>query len=423
MRYEILFNIETVLQAIIIFIGLIMIKKYIFLEPGFDKGRNMKFYLVGFIVYMISFFVIADASLFVALILIGINVFCVNKNKRIRRILQIIPMIGYMNGCILPLVLVPVIALSMSEEKMVIHYLIVYSIFLLAIALFYFKGKKWRENFEKELSNRYLQEWERGLLCVVGIILIIYSNIINTIPSEELVDKIVVNDMVVHMVFTAIVVVILTITVIVLVMQGNKRSFYYKRVNNMSMQMVQALANTIDAKDSYTNGHSTRVAKYSVMLAQKMGYKEEKIENLMYAALLHDIGKIGIPKEIINKPSRLTDEEYEIIKTHPGIGANILKEITELPDITIGARWHHERYDGKGYPDKLSGTDIPELARIIGVADAYDAMTSKRSYRDVLSQEIVKNEIEKGKGTQFDPEIAEIMLELIAEDVDYTMHE
>ncbi len=194
-------------------------------------------------------------------------------------------------------------------------------------------------------------------------------------------------------------------------------------VERVSMQMVKALANTIDAKDSYTNGHSTRVAEYSVMLAKRMGYEGEELERLEYAALLHDIGKIGVPKEIINKPSKLTDEEYEIIKTHPGIGGNILNEITEIPDIAIGARWHHERFDGRGYPDGLKEYEIPEIARIIGVADAYDAMTSKRSYRDVLAQEIVRGEIEKGKASQFDPQIADIMLELMDEDVEYKMHE
>ena len=196
-----------------------------------------------------------------------------------------------------------------------------------------------------------------------------------------------------------------------------------EKVEKLSVQMVKALANTIDAKDAYTNGHSTRVAKYSIMLAKRMGYEGERLENLYYAALLHDIGKIGVPREIINKTSKLTDEEYAIIKTHPGIGANILNEITEIPEIAIGARWHHERYDGKGYPDRLMGIEIPELARIIGVADAYDAMTSKRSYRDVLSQEVVSGELVKGKGTQFDPDIAEIMLQLIKEDTNYSMHE
>lgn len=194
-------------------------------------------------------------------------------------------------------------------------------------------------------------------------------------------------------------------------------------MERVSLQMVHALANTIDAKDSYTNGHSTRVAKYSVMIAEKMGYSGDKLERLQYAALLHDIGKIGVPREIINKPSKLTDEEYAIIKTHPVIGGTILDEISEIPDIAIGARWHHERYDGYGYPDHLKESEIPELARIIGVADAYDAMTSKRSYRGIMSQATVYGEIEKGKASQFDPEIADIMLQLIEEDTVYQMHE
>ncbi|MGN0346032.1 MAG: response regulator [Lachnospiraceae bacterium] len=196
-----------------------------------------------------------------------------------------------------------------------------------------------------------------------------------------------------------------------------------KSVERISLQMVQTLANTIDAKDNYTNGHSTRVAKYSVMIAKRMNYEGEALLMLEFSALLHDIGKIGVPDEIINKTERLTDEEYEKIKMHPVIGSNILKNITELPDIGIGARWHHERYDGRGYPDQLRGRDIPEIARIIGVADSYDAMTSKRSYRNVMPQEKVRDEIQRCKGTQFDPDIADIMLAMIDEDTEYTMHE
>jgi len=196
-----------------------------------------------------------------------------------------------------------------------------------------------------------------------------------------------------------------------------------RKMEKVSWQMVHALANTIDAKDANTNGHSTRVAEYAVMIARRMGYTGEKLEQLQYAALLHDIGKIGIPSKIINKPSFLTDEEFDIIKTHPAIGANILREISEIPEIEVGARWHHERYDGKGYPDHIRGEEIPEIARIIGVADAYDAMTSKRSYKDILPQNVVCRELREGKGSQFDPEIAEIMLEIMKEDTDYNLRE
>ena len=196
-----------------------------------------------------------------------------------------------------------------------------------------------------------------------------------------------------------------------------------RKVERMSLQIMRTLAGTIDAKDKYTNGHSTRVAEYAREIAKRTGKSEKEQEDIYYMGLLHDIGKIGIPDEIINKTSKLTEEEYEIIKTHPVIGSDILKNISELPNIGIGARWHHERYDGRGYPDKLKGEEIPEVARIIGVADAYDAMTSKRSYRDVLPQEVVRGEIEKGKGTQFDPYFADVMLTIIDEDTEYRMRE
>lgn len=132
--------------------------------------------------------------------------------------------------------------------------------------------------------------------------------------------------------------------------------------------------------------------------------------------LLHDIGKIGVPDAVINKPGRLTDEEYDIIKKHPVMGATILENIKEKRELAIGARSHHEKYGGGGYPDGIKGEEIPEQARIIAVADAYDAMTSYRSYRDPMPQEKVRSEIEKGKGTQFDPQFADIMLEMMNEE-------
>lgn len=196
-----------------------------------------------------------------------------------------------------------------------------------------------------------------------------------------------------------------------------------RKVKNLSVQVMHTLANAIDAKDKYTKGHSVRVAAYSRAIAYRMGKNEEELDNIYYIGLLHDIGKIGIPDEIINKPYALTDEEYAIIKSHPIIGTEILKDMTEIPEAMIGAHWHHERFDGSGYPDGLKGYEIPEEARIVGVADAYDTMSSKRSYRDVLPQQIVRREIRNGKGTQFDPDIADIMLQIIDEDVEYRMRE
>jgi len=191
----------------------------------------------------------------------------------------------------------------------------------------------------------------------------------------------------------------------------------------LSMQVVQAMADAIDVKDAYTNGHSGRVAYYSREIAKRYGYSQKQLEDIYMMGLLHDIGKIGIPDEVINKPSKLTEEEFNLIKTHPETGARILGNIKALPSLAVGARGHHERYGGGGYPDGISGEEIPEEARIIAVADAYDAMSSHRSYRDKLPQSVVRAEIEKGRGTQFDPVFADIMLKMIDEDKDYKMSE
>ena len=189
------------------------------------------------------------------------------------------------------------------------------------------------------------------------------------------------------------------------------------------LELTQALATTIDAKDKYTSGHSRRVAEYSKMLAAALGKDEKTQQEIYLFALLHDIGKIGIPDGIINKRDKLTEEEYAEIKRHPEIGYEILKSITTLPNLKIGVRWHHERIDGSGYPDGLKGNDIPEFARIISVADAYDAMTSNRSYRSSLPQDVVRAEIQKQIGTQFAPEVAEKMLEIIDNDKDFKLRE
>lgn len=178
-------------------------------------------------------------------------------------------------------------------------------------------------------------------------------------------------------------------------------------------QAILALVTTIDAKDDYIDGHSRRVADYSVAIAKKAGKSVAECEQIRLIALLHDIGKVGIPDAIIEKPSSLTDEEYDIIKTHSAVGREILSKISRFPELTIGASFHHERYDGKGYPFGLKGEEIPEIARIISVADTYDAMASKRSYRDILPKEKIREELVKGMGTQFDPKFAKIMVDFI----------
>ncbi len=197
----------------------------------------------------------------------------------------------------------------------------------------------------------------------------------------------------------------------------------HEKLERISMQIVKALSGAVDAKDTYTNGHSLRVAEYSREIARRAGLSEEIQNDIYMMGLLHDVGKIGVPDAIINKPARLSEDEFAVIRNHPVMGAKILKNIKDFPRLITGARWHHERYDGGGYPDGIAGEEIPLEARIIAVADAYDAMSSRRSYRDVLPQEIVRSEIVKGKGTQFDPAMTEIVLRMMDDDTEYQMRE
>ena len=196
----------------------------------------------------------------------------------------------------------------------------------------------------------------------------------------------------------------------------------YKNLQK-SMHVVQVLAEAIDAKDAYTKGHSSRVAEYAREIARRAHYSEAAQDEIYMMGLLHDVGKIGISDAVITKPGRLTDEEFEEIKGHPVMGSKILQSIDELPKLAVGAKWHHERYDGRGYPDGLKEQDIPEEARIIAVADAYDAMTSNRSYRKSMDQKSVREQIEKGKGTQFDPHFADIMIQMIDEDREFRLRD
>ena len=186
-----------------------------------------------------------------------------------------------------------------------------------------------------------------------------------------------------------------------------------KKQLEMGNETVLTIARTVDAKDVNTSQHSARVAEYSVMIGKELGFDEQKCSELKRATLLHDIGKIGIPDRILNKPERLTDEEYKEMKSHVVKGGEILKSFTLIDNIEEGALYHHERYDGKGYVHGLKGEEIPLNARIIGIADAFDAMTANRVYRKKLDMDFVLGELKKGRGTQFDPQLTDIMLHLI----------
>lgn len=194
-----------------------------------------------------------------------------------------------------------------------------------------------------------------------------------------------------------------------------KYKVLHERDNVIIEESIETFTGFIDAKDPYTNGHSKRVAQYTRLIAEKMGYEGEELDRIYYIALLHDCGKIGVPDNILGKPEKLTDEEFEIIKSHTVHGGDILSSFKSLENAGEGALYHHERYDGKGYPEGRAGEDIPLIARMICVADSFDAMNSNRCYRKKLTREKIISEIENNKGKQFDPKIADVFLKLIKE--------
>ena len=187
----------------------------------------------------------------------------------------------------------------------------------------------------------------------------------------------------------------------------------YTKLEQAYLDSIETLRYTIEAKDMYTRGHSDRVAAYSVMIGEKLGLPEAELKKLELGGLFHDIGKIGVPDSILLKEARLTDEEYSQIKQHPNIGVHILSNASIFNDILPIVEHHHEKFDGSGYPSKLAGNDIPFLARIATIADSFDAMASKRAYRNSLDIQTIISEFEKCRGTQFDPELTNIFLDIL----------
>jgi putative two-component system response regulator len=192
----------------------------------------------------------------------------------------------------------------------------------------------------------------------------------------------------------------------------------YDKLERAYMESIQTLRYTVEAKDTYTRGHSDRVSEFSVLIGKHLGLPNEDLKVLQIGGLFHDIGKIGVPDSILLKEGKLTDDEYSEIKNHPTIGAHILSNATIFQNIIPIVKHHHEKYDGNGYPGRLKGEDIPYFARIAAIADTFDAMTSKRTYRDALPLEVVVSEIERCKGTQFDPKLADVFLDILNNNYD-----
>ena len=239
-----------------------------------------------------------------------------------------------------------------------------------------------------EMVSVYFVVTISGLFIGTGLVILLFLNLIRTVRSVRNLERL---------------------------RQKKELESRRRQTERISLQTIKTLSVTVETKNVYTNGHSQRVADYSALIAGALGWDDKRINNLRNAAYMHDVGMIGIPDSIVNKPTRLTEEEYAIIQRHTLIGVDILKDITLIEHVAEVAHYHHERYDGTGYPEGIAGEEIPIEARIVAVADSYDAMNSKRIYRNALEKEKIIEELESCSGTQFDPVIAELFVRLIRE--------
>lgn len=275
---------------------------------------------------------------------------------KVKDYIETLPVAQCILICVFIMVFIHLYQYIHSSTKSRSDYLLLFGLFLVLICI------------AIEGISVYFVTMISGIFIGIGMIILLLANIVRTIHKIHVVEQ----------------------------TRHQKELDIEKKENKkITLQMMQSLSTTIEAKDEYTKGHSRRVAQYAALIAKNLGWTNQEIENIKSCAYLHDIGKIGIPDQILNKPGQLTDEEFNLIKQHTIIGQDILKDITIIPHLGEVTRSHHEHYDGTGYPDGLKGNEIPIQARIITLADSYDAMNSKRIYRNALSIEQIKEEIKK----------------------------
>ena len=419
---------EIILSIIFLFIvtiSLFMIRKYVFFEPDLSVKKQHIFFVITYIVGLIVLFLSDETNGTVAIqLMVGINIFLARKKHRFLGFLvAVIPLAGIANGLLTPILFLPY-AVAMSERAALIFQYTCCILLLFLAAIFYVKGKSWRSWFDENMQYRSLDKSERWLLWAVGIMMQVFVNEISqmtlnihSVESKELLEQISL-----HLTGGCFELFFMTAVIIGLVVQGNKQSFAHKKVTGMQSGMITLMADIVENRDDNTGGHIKRTARYVECIARELkrrgAYKDiltdKYIKDLVVAAPLHDIGKIHVPDAVLNKPGRLTDEEFAIMKDHTTAGHDLLiharEELGEYGYLIMAvemATYHHEWWNGKGYPYGISGNDIPLCARIMAVADVFDALISKRVYKDAMPLEKAYAIIREESGTHFEPEIAD----------------
>lgn len=416
------------LETSAIAVGGFLIKKYVFLEPDMETERQRVFYLISFFITGVMFLALGkDAANMAALLLIGLNICLGRRERRLRGLFQMIPFPGIINGLFVPILLVPPYLFALTERETQMYQLAIYGALTVLLILFYGKGKKWRGWFHENMQNRSLRKSERYLLWAVGLLMLLFSNhtamqIVSDGGNVRAADRMYGRGLAPFIGITSISAFVMTITIIVLIMQGNKRSYYHERVSGMQSGMITFMAEVVENRDDNTGGHIRRTADYVERIARELKRRDaypdilsdRYMRDMIVAAPLHDIGKIHIPDAVLNKPGRLTEEEFAVMKTHTTAGEALLKHAREelgeygyLNTAVEMAAFHHEWWNGKGYPYGISGQEIPLSARIMAVADVFDALISKRCYKDAMPLDKAYAIIREESGTHFDPVVVE----------------
>ena len=423
-------TILEILETAAIAVSGFLIKKYIFLEPDMEEKKQRIFYCVSFFIIGIVFLALGkDAASMTALFMIALNACLGREQLKLYKLLLMMPFAGIINGLFIPVLIMPPYFMALSEQGTYVYRFILYGVLALLLLLFYVRGKSWRSWFRENTQHRSLRRSEQCLLWLIGILLMLFSSTASAaIQTVADVDNVTTADsmsgrgLASFIGIASISAFLMTITIIALIMQGNKRSFYHERVSGMQSGMIRFMAEVVENRDDNTGGHIRRTAEYVECIARELKRQgiygdiltDRYLDDMVVAAPLHDIGKIHIPDAVLNKPGRLTEEEFEVMKTHTTAGEKLLThakaELGESGYLNTAvemAAYHHEWWNGKGYPYGINGEEIPLCARIMAVADVFDALTSKRCYKDAMPLEKAYAIIREESGTHFDPAVVE----------------
>lgn len=357
------------------------------------------------------------------------------KQKDYFSILQLFPIMGLSYGLIMPLKQIPVIFLKLGNFGSKVYSIFLYSMILIMMLLFVIRGREWRKTFHMELKSRNLVQWEKVLLYIVGMLMFLYAGTIESYVHSE--DSYYREVAMQSNLMTSVICLVMTMTVIILILQGNKSAHLRSQVMKMQHDIIITMADIVENRDENTGGHIKRTAKYVEIIAVALKVDnlyhniltDQYITDMIIAAPLHDIGKIHVPDYVLKKQGKLTDEEYTIMKEHTTAGKKLLIQAEKTMgkssylDMAIQmAAYHHEWWNGRGYPDGLKGQDIPLCARIMAVADVFDAIVSQRCYKGALSIDEAYDIIRRESGTHFDPVVVDAFLEA-REEITEVLHE